>query len=126
MAERVERVLVDSLLRVPLLSICLGPGNRWLASQPNLGNGNNCVPLGTSVVFSVFPAYQRDANLTANATEMNFLKLLTIFMVGALIYLYRDQMPDSGWIAGSCAVVFALGLWLPTGGYSPAFALTTS
>ena len=57
---------------------------------------------------------------------MNLLKLLTIFMVGALIYLYRNQMPDSGWIAGSCAIVFVLGLWLPTGGYSPAFALTTS
>ena len=79
-----------------------------------------------TVAFSVFPTYQRTANLAVNATEMNLLKLLGIFMAGALIYLYRDQIPDSGWIAGACAVLFALGLLLPTGGYSPAFALTTS
>lgn len=80
----------------------------------------------TTFVLSIFPAYQREANLAANATEMNLLKLLTIFMAGALIYLYRDQIPDSGWIAGSCAILFVLGLWLPTGGYFPAFALTVS
>jgi peptidoglycan/LPS O-acetylase OafA/YrhL len=35
------------------------------------------------------------------------------FMAGAVIYLYRDKIPDSGWLALGFVVVFAAGSWLP-------------
>ena len=64
-----------TLFSIPLLPICLGPGNRWLASQSNLGNGNNCVPFGSPALYSQYFPLTSKANLTANTTQMNLLKL---------------------------------------------------
>ena len=48
------------------------------------------------------------------------------FLVGAVIYLYRDRIPDSGWLALACGVGFVASLWLPNSGALPAFAFTDS
>ena len=37
------------------------------------------------------------------------------FLIGALLYLYRDAIPDSGWLAFGSAAVFIGCLWLPFG-----------
>jgi peptidoglycan/LPS O-acetylase OafA/YrhL len=78
------------------------------------------------IVGVLVPSFNREINLANNATEMYFLKLATIFMVGAVIFLYRDRVPDSGWLALICAGVFVAGIWLPTDGHAPEFALTAS
>jgi peptidoglycan/LPS O-acetylase OafA/YrhL len=80
----------------------------------------------TACMAVVVPSLDREINLSNNATEMYFLRFVTIFMVGAVIYLYRDHVPDSGWLALICAVAFVAGMWLPAGGYVPAFDLTAS
>ena len=80
----------------------------------------------TATVGALVPSLDREWNLTNNATEMYFLKFVTIFMVGAVIFLYRDHVPDSGWLALICAGLFVAGMWLPTEGYAPEFALTPS
>ena len=45
-------------------------------------------------------------------------------MVGAVIFLYRERIPDSGWLALLCAMLFSAGLWLP--GEFPMSAFTQS
>jgi peptidoglycan/LPS O-acetylase OafA/YrhL len=63
-------------------------------------------------------------NFPDNAIWMYLLKLGTTFMVGSVIFLFRERVPDSGWLALACAVVFVASLWLP--GAFPAIALTPS
>lgn len=41
------------------------------------------------------------------------LTLAPVFLSGSLLYLYRDKVPDSGWLALGLVAVFAAGLWLP-------------
>ena len=47
--------------------------------------------------------------------EARLLGLVPLFLVGALLYLYRDKIPDSGWLAAGSAAVFIGALWLPFG-----------
>ena len=65
-------------------------------------------------------------NVVHNFILMNLIRFGTIFLTGALLYLYRDRVPDSGWIALVCAVLFVAALWLPTSNQYPVFALTAS
>ena len=73
-------------------------------------------------VITLTPSYA--GRFPANGFWMNFLKLTTIFMVGAVIFLYRERIPDSGWLALLCAVLFTASLWLP--GEFPAWNFTPS
>jgi peptidoglycan/LPS O-acetylase OafA/YrhL len=56
---------------------------------------------------------------------LNFLTFIPVFMVGAVLYLYREEIPDSGALAVACVLVFTAGLWLPLGQRLPSFRLTT-
>jgi len=51
----------------------------------------------------------------AHETEMSFLKFAPVFMTGALLYIYRERIPDSGPLALASAGVFIASLWLPSG-----------
>ncbi len=50
---------------------------------------------------------------------MNLLKFASIFLVGAVIYLYREKIPDSGWLALGCTVLFVACLFAPLHGLDP-------
>ncbi len=50
---------------------------------------------------------------TPNLWVTLLLRFATIFMGGAIVYLYRDRIPDSAVLAGACAVVVVLGLAYP-------------
>ncbi len=67
---------------------------------------------------------------TTGATGTNdpkiFLELSVVFLAGTLIYLYRDQIRDSGWIALACITGVVVSLWLPFGGNKPAVTLTST
>ena len=65
-------------------------------------------------------------NVFQNWVWMNLLKFGVIFLVGAVIYLYRDHVPDSGWLALGCAGVFTASLWLPNAHGNPAYAFADS
>jgi peptidoglycan/LPS O-acetylase OafA/YrhL len=54
-----------------------------------------------------------------NSVIMNLLKFASIFFMGAVIYLYRERIPDSGWLALACATLFVAWLLVPTQGRSP-------
>jgi peptidoglycan/LPS O-acetylase OafA/YrhL len=42
-----------------------------------------------------------------------FLTLGPAFLAGTVLYLYRDEVPDSGWLALGFMVVYVGGSWLP-------------
>ena len=44
-------------------------------------------------------------NVVHHFILMNLIRFGTIFLTGALLYLYRDRVPDSGWIALVCTVL---------------------
>ena len=72
----------------------------------------------TAVIFaavaaiSLIPAWNRHFNVYLNWVPMNILKFLAVFLVGTLLYLYRESVPDSGWLALGCSVVAYGSLWL--------------
>ena len=72
----------------------------------------------------------RPWQMTVGATGSNdpkiFIELFVVFLAGTLIYLYRDQIRDSGWIALTCVAGVVVSLWLPFGGNMPAFTLTST
>ena len=74
-------------------------------------------------IITFTPASQQITS-PRDALVVNFLKLTPIFMVGAVIFLYRDRIPDSGWIALICSGLFFGGLWLP--GAYPSLSFTDS
>jgi peptidoglycan/LPS O-acetylase OafA/YrhL len=61
-----------------------------------------------------------------NWIPMNIMKFAAIFLVGTLICLYRDTIPDSGWLALGCAALFVAFLWLPRFGLAPVYGFTPS
>jgi peptidoglycan/LPS O-acetylase OafA/YrhL len=75
-------------------------------------------------VITLTPSYATRFNSSANGFAMDFLKLTTIFMVGAVIFLYRERIPDSGWLALVCGALFTASLWLP--GEFPMWSFTQS
>jgi peptidoglycan/LPS O-acetylase OafA/YrhL len=80
----------------------------------------------TVAMITMDHRYDQRFNVDQNWILMNLLKFAVIFLVGAVIYLYRERVPDSGWLALGCLVVFTAALWLPTDGRLPAYAFTDS
>ena len=77
-------------------------------------------------VITLTPSIDKQFNLLHNYTAFNILKLTTVFMVGTVIYLYRERVPDSGWVALLCTTSLVACLYWPTGGSSPSFTFTAS
>ncbi len=69
-------------------------------------------------------------NLNAHVTDFNqadgfsFVRLLPIFLVGSVIYLYRELVPDSGWWALLCSLIAVASFPLPLGNGAPGYTLT--
>ena len=78
----------------------------------------------TFTVITLTPSYAEHFSSADNAVWMSLIKLGTIFMVGAVVFLYRERIPDSGWLALVCSAAFVASLWLP--GEFPTLTLTAS
>jgi peptidoglycan/LPS O-acetylase OafA/YrhL len=81
---------------------------------------------GTAVLITLTPALSSHFNLFDNDTPMNLIKFAAVFMVGAVVFLYAERIPDSGWLALACTGLFLASLYLPTGGKQPEFFFTAS
>jgi peptidoglycan/LPS O-acetylase OafA/YrhL len=57
---------------------------------------------------------------------MQMLTFAPIFLTGALLYLYREVVPDSGIVALVSTALFAIGLALPLGESVPVFTFTST
>ena len=78
------------------------------------------------VITTLVPSLNSMFDVYRNFIPMNFMVLSLGFLGGTLIYLYREQVPDSALLAIVCTIVFAATLYLPSYGYVPTFRLTPS
>ena len=66
-------------------------------------------------------------NAIHNVGPEQLIRLTLIFLVGSLIYLYRDRVPDSGWLALILITLFFADMMIPNGPHKmPAFQFTVS
>jgi peptidoglycan/LPS O-acetylase OafA/YrhL len=72
-------------------------------------------------IITLTPSYASHFNVYENWWIMYLAKLGLVFAVGAVAMLYRDRLPDSGWLALGCAGLFVASLWLPTGSQVPEY-----
>jgi peptidoglycan/LPS O-acetylase OafA/YrhL len=85
-----RRVVVGVACSVWLLEVVIA----WWGPANNVAHGFGPFQLPPSLIFGV-------------------LTLGPAFLAGAVLYLYRDDVPDSGWLALGFIVVFAGGSGLP-------------
>jgi peptidoglycan/LPS O-acetylase OafA/YrhL len=78
----------------------------------------------TEVVITVVPAFNAHFNYLINFDLYKMLSLLPVFLVGSLLYLYRHEVPDSGWLALGCVAVMSVFFLAPVGNGYPGFSLT--
>lgn len=85
---------------------------------------------GSIFVVTLHGSFDRAFSIFQHAEAMNLMKFAAIFLVGAVIYLYREVVPDSGWIALTCGIGYFLSLYLPNDGSpftrNPVFFFTAS
>ena len=72
------------------------------------------------------PSWQALAGPSGPNYLRYFLELSAVFLAGTLIYLYRKQIRDSGWIALACTAGCIVSLWLPLGSSFPGLSLTST
>ena len=58
-------------------------------------------------------------------TQTTIIKLAPIFLAGACLYLYRDKVPDSGWLCLAVSAVLVGSLWVPLGHGQSWWAITS-
>ncbi len=132
----VERLVVEPVLRVPVLPHDRGAGRRRPARRRGvvalMGLGLWVVEAVRTAVphvfgnFSVYAIYRFDYDTDFNFMAMKLLTLTPIFLAGTLLYLYRDRVPDSGLLALGCGGLFAASLWMPFGGHVNFFSMTSA
>ncbi len=85
---------------------------------------------GSIFVITLHRHFDRAFSYSHNTNAMNLMKFAAIFLVGAVIYLYRDVVPDAGWIAMACGIGYLASLYLPNGGFivvrNPVYYFTAS
>lgn len=78
------------------------------------------------ISITLIPSANHQFNHLHNYDGLNLLTFVPIFLTGAVIWLYREKVPDSGLLALGCSVLFVISLWLPFGAHAPGFSLTSS
>ncbi len=70
------------------------------------------------LITTLAPSLNSMFNGQSNYILMNFMVLSLAFLGGTLIYLYREQVPDSALLAVVCFLAFVATLHLPTSGHA--------
>ena len=81
--------------------------------------------IGNSVI-TFTPSLSAHFNIFVNRNPMSLIKLSAVFLVGACLYVYRDVVPDSGWIVLGCTALILADLFIPTHGKVPDFYFSPS
>ncbi len=81
-------------------------------------------------VITFTPKLDHEFNGFHHQLLLNVIRFTAIFLVGSVLYLYRDKVPDSGWIALVAFALFVVGMLFPNGGLhgarNPMYAFTDS
>jgi peptidoglycan/LPS O-acetylase OafA/YrhL len=79
---------------------------------------------GAELVITWNSALNAQINIFTATDATRLLQLVPIFLTGTLLYLYRDKVPDSIWLAAASAVLVALSFVIPLDGRDREFGLT--
>jgi peptidoglycan/LPS O-acetylase OafA/YrhL len=77
------------------------------------------------IIITTVPNWNQAFSPSDNWDVMKMLTFVPIFLGGSLLYLYRDRVPDSGWLAWGCTGLVLVGLVIPVGRSAPTFTLTS-
>ena len=111
-ARHLERLAVDPPIRVRLLCHPRGPAVVGLLKKRRPLVAVLAVSVWALAAYYTFSRTSLPYGQTG-FDEARMLGLVPLFFVGALLYLYRDTIPDSGWLAFGSAAVFIGCMWLP-------------
>jgi peptidoglycan/LPS O-acetylase OafA/YrhL len=78
----------------------------------------------TELIITWNSTFNAKVNIFTAIDATRLLQLVPIFLAGTLLYLYRDKVPDSFWLAVTCAVLVALSFVIPLDGRSREFGLS--
>jgi peptidoglycan/LPS O-acetylase OafA/YrhL len=76
--------------------------------------------------ITAVPSFNGQFNVLTDWAVGRMLIFVPIFLTGALLQLYRDKIPDSGYLAWGCLGLLAFSLVLPLGAGIPGFTLTST
>ena len=77
------------------------------------------------IIITSVPYLNGQFNFLQNVFWKNLLELVPIFLVGSLLFLYREKIPNSGWLALASTGIFLAGMVIPLGNKYPAYTLTS-
>jgi peptidoglycan/LPS O-acetylase OafA/YrhL len=84
-----------------------------------------CLWMGV-VVITLTPSLSSHFSFSENLMPEQLLRFLLLFLAASVFYIFREEIPDSGWLAIASAVIFIVGLMLPLGGRTPTIQFTPS
>lgn len=76
-------------------------------------------------ITTIFPVLNSHFDGFHNWDEFKLLTLVPVFLVGSVVFLYKDRLPDSSALAAVCALLFLGFAFLPLGGGTDGFNLTS-
>ena len=79
-----------------------------------------------AIMITAIPAWNHEFSPFSNWFIMQMLTFVPIVLGGALLWLYRDAIPDSGLLALASLALFGLGFVLPVGSAIAAYTLTST
>ncbi len=78
--------------------------------------------LTLTVTVAVIEVSVALSDLSPSYDVGKMLSFVPLFLTGALLYLYRERIPDSGLLALALLGIFLVGCWLPLGGPATIFS----
>ena len=79
-----------------------------------------------AILITAIPQWNHAFSPSKNWFVMQMLTFIPLFLGGATIWLFREVIPDSGLLAFGSLGLFGLGFFLPLGGSTPLFTLTST
>jgi peptidoglycan/LPS O-acetylase OafA/YrhL len=76
--------------------------------------------------ITAVPSLNGQFNVFTHWEAGRMLIFVPIFLTGAALQLYRDKIPDSGYLAWGCLGLLAFSLVLPVGTGRPGYTLTST
>ncbi|MDQ1249065.1 MAG: hypothetical protein QG597_3439 [Actinomycetota bacterium] len=76
-------------------------------------------------VFTIVPTLNENVNAFTQPVFTPALVLLPLFLTGSCLWLYRERVPDSGWLAGGLFASAIIVMALPIGAQVPGYSFTT-
>ena len=75
-------------------------------------------------VITITPSLSAHFNFLLRHPTEQLLRFFTIFLCASVMYLFREKIPDSGWLALACIPIYLVGILLPLGGRLPTAQFT--